>query len=56
MNTWRQTKQKINEKWPVNKMYNTNIRVVQFFYQYNTTYTMIIVWSAFGPKLSCGKK
>ena len=57
MNIWRQNKQrKINEKWPVHKMYNTNIKVVQFLYQYNTTYTMIVAPSAFGPKLSCGQK
>ena len=57
MSTLRQTKQKkINEKLPVHKMYNTNIKVVQFLYQYNTTYTMIVAPSAFGPKLSCGQK
>ena len=57
MNTLRQTKQKkINEKWPVHKMYNTNIKVAQFLYQYNTTYTMIVAPSVFGPKLSCGQK
>ena len=31
-------------------MYNTNIKVAQFFYQYNTTYTLIVAQSAFGPK------
>ena len=37
-------------------MYDTNDKVVQFLYQYNTTYTMILAQSAFGPKLSCGQK
>ena len=50
-----QTKEN-TEKWPVHKMYNTNIKVVQFHYQYNTTYTMIVAPSSFGPKLSYGQK
>ena len=37
-------------------MYNTNIKVAQFLYQYNTTYTMIVAPNAFGHKLSCGQK
>ena len=37
-------------------MYDTNYKVVQFLYQYNTTYTMSVAQSAFGPKLSCGQK
>ena len=30
-------------------MYDTNNKVVQFLYQYNTTYTMLAAQSAFGP-------
>ena len=37
-------------------MYDTNNKVVPFLYQYNTTYTMLVAQSAFGPKLSHGQK